>query len=98
MQLQADTLSITRAGREIQTLSDGLQRTMHAASDVLIRAEGAVGDGPLGLALRDLGQSLVRAEHQSARAISAFGRQVQLAAHAYRQADLDLARNIRREV
>jgi hypothetical protein len=92
VRLQADPTSIACAGREIEDLARGLQRTVHAASDLLKQAESDIGDRVLGVALRNLGHSLARAEQQSVRALGAFGEQVQLTAQSYQQADLDLTR------
>lgn len=94
--LSADYARIESAGRELQQLSQALERSVSHASQALGRVEGDIGDRAVAAEVAQLERTLARIGRQSMHAVAGFGRQVDLVRHVLAQADHDLDVAIRR--
>lgn len=89
--LLADDAALRRAGDDLQALSDGLQQAMATAAASVRATAARSADDDVARALDALAHELSRAGAESVTALGVLGRQVELAASAYRQADAALA-------
>lgn len=91
MNLRVDTDVVRGGGKQVQIMADRLSSTLTSAESSLRAAAGDVGQPALATALEDLLTTLKSAHPRVTTGLTSFANEVQIAADAIDQTDVQLA-------